>query len=253
MFQRYTENARRAIWFAREEASKAGCPCIESEHLLLGIARSCEPQLDHAFDLQTLQSKLRTQLADTSNRPTDAVLPLSNENNRVLAYAAEEAARLRSAAIDSRHLMLGLMREPDSVAGRFLASSGISLQKARDVIAAFPPATSPPGPLASATWFRSLRARRQIGWAAQIAGFAFLALGVAESNIAGRHLIIVGVAWFVLVFSWLRIGSRSFAWMLGKGSIALALTYAIAMLYQLFLFGWIVPLAIGLYRAAMRR
>jgi ATP-dependent Clp protease ATP-binding subunit ClpC len=39
MFERYTENARRTIFFARHEASRFGSFCIESEHLLLGLLR----------------------------------------------------------------------------------------------------------------------------------------------------------------------------------------------------------------------
>jgi ATP-dependent Clp protease ATP-binding subunit ClpC len=36
MFERYTEKARRVIFFARYEASQFGSPYIETEHLLLG-------------------------------------------------------------------------------------------------------------------------------------------------------------------------------------------------------------------------
>jgi hypothetical protein len=39
MLARYTEQARRAIFFARDEASQFGAKSIESEHLLLGLGR----------------------------------------------------------------------------------------------------------------------------------------------------------------------------------------------------------------------
>jgi ATP-dependent Clp protease ATP-binding subunit ClpC len=39
MFDRYTEKARRVIFFARYEASQFGTPQIESEHVLLGLLR----------------------------------------------------------------------------------------------------------------------------------------------------------------------------------------------------------------------
>jgi ATP-dependent Clp protease ATP-binding subunit ClpC len=39
MFERYTEKARRTIFFARYEASRFGSPYIEAEHLLLGLLR----------------------------------------------------------------------------------------------------------------------------------------------------------------------------------------------------------------------
>jgi len=39
VFERYTEKARRVIFFARYEASQYGSPYIETEHLLLGLMR----------------------------------------------------------------------------------------------------------------------------------------------------------------------------------------------------------------------
>ncbi len=39
MFERYTEKARRVIFFARYEASQFGAAQIEAEHILLGLIR----------------------------------------------------------------------------------------------------------------------------------------------------------------------------------------------------------------------
>ena len=39
MFERYTEPARRVIFFARYEASQCASPAIEPEHLLMGLLR----------------------------------------------------------------------------------------------------------------------------------------------------------------------------------------------------------------------
>lgn len=39
MFERYTEKARRVVFFARYEAGQFGAPAIEAEHLLLGLMR----------------------------------------------------------------------------------------------------------------------------------------------------------------------------------------------------------------------
>lgn len=43
MFERYTESARRALFFARYEVAQVGGLTILPEHLLLGILRA-EPQ-----------------------------------------------------------------------------------------------------------------------------------------------------------------------------------------------------------------
>ena len=39
MFERYTDKARRVIFFARYEAVQGGSQAIEPDHLLLGLAR----------------------------------------------------------------------------------------------------------------------------------------------------------------------------------------------------------------------
>lgn len=39
MFERYTESARRMLFFARYEATQQGSLSMETEHLLLGLAR----------------------------------------------------------------------------------------------------------------------------------------------------------------------------------------------------------------------
>jgi hypothetical protein len=39
MFERYTERARRVLFFVRYEASQLGSVSIETEHVLLGLLR----------------------------------------------------------------------------------------------------------------------------------------------------------------------------------------------------------------------
>ncbi len=56
MFERYTEKARRVIFFSRYEASQFGSPYIETEHLLLGILREAK---DVAFRFQLSPESIR--------------------------------------------------------------------------------------------------------------------------------------------------------------------------------------------------
>src|SRR5579864_9808330 len=49
MFEKYNEKARRALFFARYEASKLGSKVIESEHSLLGILREGEDIIKEIF------------------------------------------------------------------------------------------------------------------------------------------------------------------------------------------------------------
>ena len=99
MFERYTEKARRVIFFARYEASEVGSSYIESEHLLIGLLRESGPALRKHMGGAVSMEELRAEITAATLRraPTSSSvdLPLSNECKRILAYAAEEAMRLR--------------------------------------------------------------------------------------------------------------------------------------------------------------
>src|ERR1700685_2910320 len=98
MFERYTEKARRVIFFARFEASQFGSPYIESEHLLLGLLREARTLVHQHLGERVSGQAIRAQIeACTTIRekvPTSVDLPLSNDCKRILAYSAEEAMRL---------------------------------------------------------------------------------------------------------------------------------------------------------------
>jgi Clp amino terminal domain, pathogenicity island component len=140
LFERYTEQARRVIFFARYEASQFGSSHIETEHLLLGLAREQRWVLQLIPDLQidSLRARIETLVSVGKEFPTSVDLPLSNECKRVLAYAAEEAERLASHTIAPAHLLLGLLRETGGLAAKILTESGANLPKLRLAIANLP-------------------------------------------------------------------------------------------------------------------
>jgi hypothetical protein len=139
MFERYTETARRVIFFARYEASQFGCEQIETEHILLGVLRE-DHFLGHRFNLspEDIRHKIEERVKIRKKVSTSADLPVSNESKRVLAYAAEESARLRQTSIGSEHLFLGLLREDRSFAADLLHASGLRLDEARIEISKWP-------------------------------------------------------------------------------------------------------------------
>ncbi len=149
MFERYSEKARRVIFFARYEASQFGSPCIETEHLLLGIIREDKKLTNRFLRTQASVGSIRKQVeGQTTVREktsTSVDLPLSNESKRVLAYAAEEAERLAHKYIGTEHLFLGLLREEKCFAAQLLADRGVRLADAREEIARFPPESSAQG------------------------------------------------------------------------------------------------------------
>jgi hypothetical protein len=147
MFERYTEKARRVIFFARYEASQFGSPCIETEHLLLGLLRE-DKALAHRFLGTTSSESIRKLIeARTIVRekiPTSVDLPMSHECKRVLAYGAEEAERLKHKHIHTEHMLLGLLREEKSLAAAILREQGLQLLQVRDKVASGGDAPSSP-------------------------------------------------------------------------------------------------------------
>jgi ATP-dependent Clp protease ATP-binding subunit ClpC len=115
MFERFTEKARRAVFFARYEASQHGTPYIETPSLLLGIVREdkdlmarllpagAEELIRLIADVEALFPKFSGKIA------TSVDLPLSRVAKLALNYAAEEAERRHHRAIEPLHLLWGLL------------------------------------------------------------------------------------------------------------------------------------------------
>src|SRR5215470_9462646 len=131
MFERYTEKARRVIFFARYEASQFGSPYIETEHLLLGILRE-DKALTNRFlrshaSVESIRKQIEGHTVIHEKVSTSVDLPLSNEFKRVLAYEGEEAERLTNQHIGTEHLLLGLLHEEKGFAAQILMERGLRL------------------------------------------------------------------------------------------------------------------------------
>ncbi|MEX2262298.1 MAG: ATP-dependent Clp protease ATP-binding subunit [Bryobacteraceae bacterium] len=139
MFERYTEKARRVIFFARYEASQFGSPYIETEHLLLGLLREDKALANRFLRSHSAIESIRKQIeGHTTIREkvsTSVDLPLSHECKRVLAYGAEEAERLSHKHIGTEHLLLGLLREEKCFAAEILHERGLRLSTIREELA----------------------------------------------------------------------------------------------------------------------
>lgn len=146
MFERYTEKARRVIFFARYESSQLGSPEITPEHLLLGLIRESRNLVEHLrVDRDELGSRLRTGVVIGAKISTSVDIPLDDGCKRVLAHAAQEAARLNHRHIGSEHLLLGVMREEGSRAAQVLREMGApSVDEVRKAIVDASPMESGP-------------------------------------------------------------------------------------------------------------
>jgi hypothetical protein len=144
MFERYTEKARRTIFFGRYEASQFGSPYIETEHLLLGILREDKPLAQRFLHSHATVESIREKIEGRGSRgekvSTSVDLPLSDESKRVLVFGAEESARLKHDHIGTGHLLLGLLREEKCFAAQLLGEHGVTLEAVREsLLQAEPP------------------------------------------------------------------------------------------------------------------
>jgi ATP-dependent Clp protease ATP-binding subunit ClpC len=130
MFEKYTEKARRVIFFARYEASQFGSPTIETEHLLLGLIREDKNLTSRFFPksnatIQDIRKEIEGRTLVRDKVSTSVELPFSEESKRVLNNAADEAERLSHKHISTEHLLLGLLREDKSIAAEILRDHGL--------------------------------------------------------------------------------------------------------------------------------
>lgn len=134
MFERYTEPARRAVFFARFEATQLGTPSIEVEHLLLALLHpqagaSCTALERTGLTPGNARDQFRPAIRETI--PIHMEIPFTAAAKRVLEYAAVEADALSSAEITPAHLLIGIVRDEASRASQLLRRHGITLDVAR--------------------------------------------------------------------------------------------------------------------------
>lgn len=130
MFERYTEEAKRAVFFAHYEASRFGSPEITSAHLLLGLMRGPKLLFSRA-QADSIRKHIEAKVEVRQPIPSSIDLPLGKECKRVLAKAAEEAERLRHEHFGNEHLLLGLLAEQESPVGKILKDHGLKLADLR--------------------------------------------------------------------------------------------------------------------------
>ena len=139
MFERYTERARRVLFFARYEASQLGSISIETEHLLLGLIREGKGLTSRIFarshlSLENIRKEIEGRTVFREKVSTSVEIPFSTETKRVLQHAAEEADRLLHNYIGTEHLLLGILREERAVAASILSEKGMRLNTVREDI-----------------------------------------------------------------------------------------------------------------------
>jgi ATP-dependent Clp protease ATP-binding subunit ClpC len=138
MFEKFTERGRKVIIFAKEEAEKRQNDYLGTEHLLLAILRE-EDGLPVAIlkkmglTIEELRMEIERNLPAGMNLLTFGDIPFTPRAKKVLELAVEEARLLGHNYIGSEHLLLGLIREDEGIAGKILRNLGANLLGARQL------------------------------------------------------------------------------------------------------------------------
>jgi len=140
VFERFSESARRALFYARQEISERGGISIETEHLLMGLTREEEWPVDAL--LEKFKASTKVIYEEAAAQATSAVdkvpqsteVPFTSKAKRALQFAAEEADRLLHDRIGPEHMILGLLREEHSVAAAILTAHGMNVDHVRIVL-----------------------------------------------------------------------------------------------------------------------
>jgi ATP-dependent Clp protease ATP-binding subunit ClpA len=139
-FEKFTERARLALSLAQEEAQRLNHNYMGTEHVLLGLARD---ELSDAVSTKMLH-RLGTQPEDVraavihiigrGDRIVLGEIGLTPRAKKVLELAVDESRRLNHHYIGTEHLLLGLIREGEGIAGGILEHRGIRLERARSAL-----------------------------------------------------------------------------------------------------------------------
>lgn len=132
----FTPRAQRAVQLARKEADRFNHPYVGTEHLLLGLIALGEGVAVTVLErlgvsLEQLRREVEKHVGQGPETKTVGNLPFTPRAKKVLQLAAAEAQALNHTYIGTEHILLGLLREGEGVAGQVLRSLNIDLQAVR--------------------------------------------------------------------------------------------------------------------------
>jgi ATP-dependent Clp protease ATP-binding subunit ClpC len=152
MFERFTDEARRIIVLAQEEATRLDHNWIGTEHILLGLIKEGDGVAARALEsfgisLDAARQKVEEIIGRGQQGPSGHI-PFTPRAKKVLELSLRESLQLGHTYIGSEHILLGLIREGDGVAAQVLVVQGADLNRVRQEVIQLMPvhAAEEPGP-----------------------------------------------------------------------------------------------------------
>jgi enamine deaminase RidA (YjgF/YER057c/UK114 family) len=134
MFERFDEQARRALFFARYEVSALGSASIDTGHLLLALLSDAKGAVHAMLSAQNItyadvRQHIRPEPIERRRAVSEEV-PFSQDTKRALNRAAVEADALRHTHIGCEHLLIALLHDKTSQAGSIASAHGLTAEAA---------------------------------------------------------------------------------------------------------------------------
>ncbi len=137
---KFTNQARRVLAEASEEARRYHHTGVGTEHLLLALMSEGEGIAVKALtSLQVREHEIRQQIEtlhpEEHNHPAvEGMIGVTAQGKASLELAVQEARGLDHHYLGTEHLLLGLLREEEGLGGQVLRQAGVSLEKTREMI-----------------------------------------------------------------------------------------------------------------------
>ncbi|MCC6445543.1 MAG: hypothetical protein IT210_19070 [Armatimonadetes bacterium] len=149
MWQRFTERARRVIFYAQEEAARLGYNNVNTEHVLLGLIREEDCVAGRilkrlGIDIQTIRLELERNILLGDGRG-GGNMHLTILASQVIELAYAEACRMNNQYIGTEHLLLGLILQQTGVASETLRRLNIDPESVRKWASALQQGPPSPG------------------------------------------------------------------------------------------------------------
>ena len=136
---KFTDQARKVLGLSSEEARRYQHTGVGTEHLLLAIMNEGEGIAVKALaQLQMQEDKIRKQIETmhpAGEQPVgEGQIGMTVQGKQSIEQAVQEARALGHHYIGTEHLLLGLLREEEGLANQVLLQSGVTLEKARELV-----------------------------------------------------------------------------------------------------------------------
>src|SRR5439155_11178200 len=139
LMNHFTPRAQQVLVLARREADRFNHNFVGTEHLLLGLIKLGQGVAFNVLgklglDLEAVRVEVKKQIGIGPDQKIIGNVPYTPRVKKVLAFAAKEARALNHTYVGTEHILLGLLREHDGVAGRVLVTFGVEAERTRQEI-----------------------------------------------------------------------------------------------------------------------